>query len=354
MEQLSIEGEELITLRDGRTLAFVRGGNPVSKKVLIFLHGVFGVGENNPHMSKFYASLNVRSLTPTLPGWGRSSPFPAAAPLSAYAEDIRQLLDFALGGDKATHIIIIGGSYGSVWAYACAANNPPDQGMKIEPKEAICSLVTLGSLTPHRENPTYTENMTWMNWFTVSRPATYWPLSLIHSSMGKLIRSKVAGNLDGARGILRQILTGPKAMLPEERDKISEWTAQFGSTFEQWEDNMARNMSLSVLHTMDGWNRVPETLNSDWGFHLADIKVPLKADSDPAQLLSPTLTDIPAKLPPVVIVGCVRDHLSPITNQRFVASKIAGAQLIELPGNHISAVVSLRPLIAAVVAGIPE
>eukprot|EP01122_Echinamoeba_exundans_P013591 TRINITY_DN5960_c0_g1_i1.p1 TRINITY_DN5960_c0_g1~~TRINITY_DN5960_c0_g1_i1.p1 ORF type:complete len:354 (-),score=45.95 TRINITY_DN5960_c0_g1_i1:808-1869(-) len=353
MEQLSIRDEELLTLRDGRTMAFVRGGNPNSKKVLIFLHGVFGVGENNPHMSEFYSSLKVRSLTPTLPGWGRSSPFPPAAPLSAYAEDIRQLLDFVLPGQTATHIIIMGGSYGSVWAYACAANNPPDHTMRIEPADAICSLVTLGSLTPHRENPNYTENMSWMNWFSVSRPATWWPLSLIHPSVGKLIRSKVAGNLDGARAMLRQILTGPKAMLPEERQQITVWSAGFGSSFEQWEDNMARNMALSVLHTMDGYNRVPETLNADWGFKLSDIKIPKTAEGT-GELPRATLTEIPSKLPAVVIVGCVRDHLSPITNQRYIASQIPGAQLIELQGNHISAVVSLRPLIAAVVAGIPH
>lgn len=353
MEQLSIEKEELLNLRDGRTMAFVRGGDANSKKVLIFLHGVFGVGENNPHMSEFYASLKVRSLTPTLPGWGRSSSFPSGVPISAYAEDIRQLLDFVLSGEKATHIIIIGGSYGSVWAYACAANNPPDQTMKIEPQEAIASLVTLGSLTPHRENPNYTENMSWMNWFSVSRPATYWPLSLIHSSIGKVIKSKVAGNLESAKAMLRQILTGPTAMLPEEREQISKWAAGFGSTFDQWEENMARNMALSVMHTMDGYNRVPETLNSDWGFQLSDIKV-LKSGKSTAVLPNAVLTEIPAKLPPVVIVGCVRDHLSPITNQRYIASKIPGAQLIELQGNHISAVVSLRPLIAAVVAGISD
>ena len=64
--------------------------------------------------------------------------------------------------------------------------------------------------------------------------------------------------------------------------------------------------------------------------------------------------DIPPVLPPVVIAGALRDHLAPIAMQRYVASCIPGALLMELEGNHISAITSMLSMLKAMIAGIEQ
>jgi pimeloyl-ACP methyl ester carboxylesterase len=93
-EPLEVTGESVITLADGRALAFTQGGDLTSRRVFVALHGVFGVGQQSDSsgLLQLFASRGFRSVSPTLPGWGRSSPYPAGRPLCAYASDIRELL----------------------------------------------------------------------------------------------------------------------------------------------------------------------------------------------------------------------------------------------------------------------
>lgn len=342
---LVLPDEESILLPDGRLLSFTQCGDMTSSNVIIFFHGVFGVGvaEN----SNFYQKLGYRSICPSLPGWGTSSPWPRSLPLSAFASDISFLLNFVMGDVPLKTLVIGGGSYGTVWAYSVAANKPPDLMKKIEPRNCIKGLLILGGFSPFREHKGCTEQMTWLNWLTVSRPATYFPLRYLHPFAGLLISSKIKGNIDGSLVLLRQILTGPKAMTSEEKNDVEAWAQQNGSSFADWEYKMARNMSLSLLHTLEGYDFVPTLINADWGFKLEDIKIGMPS---PTQLAP--IHDVPAVLPSVVVVGAQRDHLSPLPLQRYVAEHIPGAQLIELPGNHISVVTNVTNLIAAVIAGI--
>lgn len=351
MAQLVLPNEHLLTLKDGRTLAWTQCGADakISRRVLVFLHGVFGVGDSTPQSGTFCKARGFVGLAPTLPGWGRSSPFPAGAPLSAYAADIQELIHHVLGGEAPTHVVAFGGSYGSIWAYSVAANSPPQIATRIEPASAVCGLIAMGAFSPFREHKEHTVDMSWMNWFSVSAASRSWFLRWIHPLFGKVISSKIAGNLQGSLDVLRSILTGPKAMTAEEKQTVTAWAEGFGLTFEDWERNMARNMSLSTLHTVEGFKGVPDMLNSDWGFQLAHIDVGQSKDG--AEL--PAIHKVPAVLPRVVVVGAKNDHLSPLVLQRYVAAHIPGAQLIELEGNHISAIVSLWDIIGGVVSGLP-
>ena len=257
----STSAQLTLTLRDGRTLAYARGGDLSSRKVFVGLHGVFGVGDASPYMSKFLANLGWRALGPTLPGWGTSSPFPPNTPVSAYATDLAELLAHELGG-PATHIIYFGGSYGSVWAYAAAANAPPAGFNRVEPASAIRGLMIMGGFSPFREHEHYTDGMSWMNYLTVGRPGLWYGLSWVHPLVGRIIQSKVK-TVEGARELLRMILTGPKAMTTEERDQMTAWALSHGTTFDEWEGGMAANMSASVRDTLAGYCEVPAVLNAD-------------------------------------------------------------------------------------------
>jgi hypothetical protein len=243
-------------------------------------------------------------------------------------------------------LVFFGGSYGSVWAFACAANAPPDAATRIEPASCIRGLLVMGSFSPFAEHAGHTEGMSWVNWLTVSWPGLWPPLSWIHPTVGRLIRWKVAGNVDASIGMLRKILTGPGAMTPQERAAMEQWCVANGTTFAAWERNMAKGMALSVLHTLDGYNSVPAILNSDWGFRLSDIHI---LQTVPAV---PVLHAVPAALPAVVVAGALRDHLAPLAMGRWVATQIPGAQMLELEGNHISAITELNSIIAAMLNGL--
>lgn len=255
-----------------------------------------------------------------------------------------------------THIFFFGGSYGSIWAYALAANQPPAGIRRIEPASAIRGLLILGGFSPYSDDDGYAaacQGMSFMNWITVGRPGKSIFLRWIHPMVGKAIQGKIlAGGQGAALGILRMILTGPKAMKPEERTAINAWTESLGTDFATWESGMARNVALSVRDCLDGYVASAPVINSDWGFKLSSIRIPGSLNSNLGALVLGGPADVPASLPPVVIGGCIRDHLAPIAMQRFVAGKIPGAQLIELEGNHISAITSLYPIVTAMIKGI--
>lgn len=55
-----------------------------------------------------------------------------------------------------------------------------------------------------------------------------------------------------------------------------------------------------------------------------------------------------------MIAGCRRDHLVPLGNMRYVAQRIPGAIMLELEGNHISAIIALHKMIRAIIAGLEQ
>lgn len=318
--------ESIFSLSDGRDVEYVVGGDIASSDVFVSLHGVFGVGDIAPELSLFFAQHSWRVVAPTLPGWGRSSAFPQHLTLSAYASDMAQLLSHCAQTDgPVRRVVFFGGSYGSVWAMACAANCPPQPLQKIT--VPICGLVVFGGFSPFREDVQHAQHMTWMNYLSVG-PWYYW-FSPLHWLMGRVFRRQVADNVDGALSLLRQILTGPSAMTPTERAELTEWAEKRGSSFEKFESRMAANMSRSVSRTLEGFDNVPTILNSDWGFRLSDIRISSGEGS-------------------IVILGAKRDHLAPIHMQRYLAANITGAQLIELDGNHISAITATDRVFASV------
>ena len=331
--------EEQIILDDGRVLEFVCGGDRNSSKIMIAIHGVFGVGALEQHISKFWYDLGWKCLCPTLPGWGKSSNFPKGKSVAEYSRDVQQLIT-KTALTPPTCVLVFGGSYGSIWAMACAANAP----------SYIKGLFILGGFSPFKEHYNYTEGMTWANWLTVGKPGQWWPLSLLHPMVGRLISWKAAGNVDGSLALLRSMLTGPGAMTEEEHQQIANWAITRGTSFAEWELGMARNMAASIQYSLDGYYDTPRIINSDWGFKLEDIHLAAPGKVD-AMCVSAE-KDIPHILAPVVIAGAVRDHLAPISMQRYVASRIPGAQMVELQGNHISGITLILPIFTAMVAGL--
>ena len=105
-----------ITLRDGRTLAYMDRGPRTGTPVLYF-HGFQGSRlERVPEIDAILRKLNVRMISPDRPGIGLSTPSHARTVVS-WASDVRQLTDQLLGENQP--FSILGFSAGATYALAC-------------------------------------------------------------------------------------------------------------------------------------------------------------------------------------------------------------------------------------------
>jgi pimeloyl-ACP methyl ester carboxylesterase len=105
----------LVTLPDGRTLAYLDGGDPDGYPV-IGLHGTPGCRLNRLPDDSVYARAGVRYITTDRAGFGQSSRHRGRL-VADEAADVRALAD-ALGLDRFS---VVGGSGGGPHALACAA-----------------------------------------------------------------------------------------------------------------------------------------------------------------------------------------------------------------------------------------
>lgn len=105
-----------ITLRDGRTLAYMDRG-PRTGTPILYFHGFQGSRlERVPNLDAILTALNVRLISPDRPGIGLSTPSHART-LVGWTGDVRQLTDQVLGPDQP--FSILGFSAGATYALAC-------------------------------------------------------------------------------------------------------------------------------------------------------------------------------------------------------------------------------------------
>jgi pimeloyl-ACP methyl ester carboxylesterase/1-acyl-sn-glycerol-3-phosphate acyltransferase len=105
-----------ISLRDGRTLAYMDRG-PRNGTPILYFHGFQGSRlERVPGLDAVLEKLNVRLISPDRPGIGLSTPSHARS-IVGWAADVRQLTDQVLGADEP--FSILGFSAGATYALAC-------------------------------------------------------------------------------------------------------------------------------------------------------------------------------------------------------------------------------------------
>jgi pimeloyl-ACP methyl ester carboxylesterase/1-acyl-sn-glycerol-3-phosphate acyltransferase len=105
-----------ITLRDGRTLAYMDRG-PRTGTPFFYFHGFQGSRlERVPGLDEMLQRLKIRLIAPDRPGIGLSTPAQARS-LVGWAADVRQLAERLLGPDGA--FSILGFSAGATYALAC-------------------------------------------------------------------------------------------------------------------------------------------------------------------------------------------------------------------------------------------
>lgn len=105
-----------ISLRDGRTLAYMDRG-PRNGTPILYFHGFQGSRlERVPGLDAILDKLNVRLIAPDRPGIGLSTPSHART-IVGWASDVRQLAEQLLGTDRPYSIL--GFSAGATYALAC-------------------------------------------------------------------------------------------------------------------------------------------------------------------------------------------------------------------------------------------
>ncbi|KAG0692103.1 Alpha/Beta hydrolase protein [Suillus ampliporus] len=271
--------ERLLPLRDGRTLAYTESGNLSSKTVILFMHGLFSIGDASQMESPVILSKNVRFVMPTLPGWGNTSPSPPSTPYrDCLASDMTALL-FHLYPDSNGNDIklyIAGTSYGTVSAQILRA--------------AVWRVVTF------RYHKGYAKSMTW-KYYIVAGPISYYmPFNLISHAI-KFLVVKHWSSIESVEATYRGLFD---KLDREERKAFEKW---FKSTSKSWE----------------GFMLMAPLLHSDWGFR-------------------PDALDEEHSRPRVLLTASKDDILSSMAYAHYLAANYKNARIKDIHGQHLSIV----------------
>ncbi|KAF7329902.1 AB hydrolase-1 domain-containing protein [Mycena kentingensis (nom. inval.)] len=239
--------EKHLPLPNGRTLAYETTGEPSSNLLVIFLHGVFGRGASPKRLQDILIKKKAHYITPTLPGWGNSSPRDTS---KAYhvglAEDMTALIEHLHPGATELKIYLAGGSYGTI----------PAQMLYGAPFTPV----------PAGQHQEYARSMTWGNYFSVGPPSQWVPWQLGQ----RLVAVALGQQFGGPKGVERaeKFIRGflfDKAP-PEEKEAFRLWRDKQGLEEGEFEREMALNIVKSIEKTTAGFVEVSDVAHSDWGF----------------------------------------------------------------------------------------
>lgn len=307
--------EKLLPLSNDRVLAYSECGDLSSKTVIIFFHGMFGIGSATP--SPVLVKHGVHYVAPTLPGWGNSSSLPPSTPfLLGLAHDISALLRHLHldADDKDVKLYISGGSFGTVPAqmlYGASYDNFP-YGRRI-------AGVMLGApLSPFRNHKEYSKLMP-ISTYVLLGMSPYVPFKLLPRMMKLAMQGKMQ-KLETTQAFMGETLFNK--MDEAELAAFKKWREDTGRAEGEFEKSMAENAMRSVAKTWDGFLEAPGILHSDWGFHPA------------------TLDEEHAK--PILIVSSQGDDMAPVNIAEWLAANYKNSRLKVVDGGHLAIVYHLE------------
>ncbi len=310
--------EDTLALPDGRTVSYSHVGPHDSQIVVLWLHGLFSVGDAS-HPSQPIRARNARYIAPTLPGWGDTSPL---APGTTFPEtvvaDTRAVLEHLYPAhDPATstmRIYVAGGSFGTCPAQVISGA-PYD---KFPFGRQIVAVMLLAPMSPPREDPDYNKSLKWQDWFSVGAPSRVVPFNLVLRAAKMAIQGKVK-DAAAAERLLRGMYFDN--MDAEEKARFAEWRERGGAAEGEFERRMSEGMVRSVSRTWDGFLGTADALHSDWGFRIGEL------DEDHERKL--------------VVVAVGRGDTSMFNMSRFLIQSYKRTKLVEYEGGHLSAAWSM-------------
>ncbi|KAG7451352.1 alpha/beta-hydrolase [Guyanagaster necrorhizus] len=306
--------EKYLTLSDGRRLAYADNGDPASSLVIVFYHGVFGVGRA-PRMSPALRELGVHFVAPTLPGWGKSDPRPKDLSYPAsLTSDFTTLINHLHPNDDNLRIYISGGSFGTVPAqilYGASFDAFP-LGRK------IVGCLLLAPFSPFKWDKGYTKGMTWQNYISVGPPSQLFPFRAIPRMLVAAISAQM-GTVERAEVLIRKILFDKTD--ERERKAFAKWREQNGIAEGQLEREFAENAKCSIAMWREGFLETSDDLHCDWGF------CPNQLDEEHSKR-------------PLLVVASTSDELGP-DMAKWLVGNYANAKLEWVQGGHIAALYEL-------------
>lgn len=267
-----------MTLRDGRTLAYMDRGPRTGTPVLYF-HGFQGSRlERIPGLDGLLTKLNIRMIVPDRPCIGLSTPQHART-IAGWAGDVRQLTERVLGPERP--FSILGFSAGATYALACG---------HLPGLRAICLVSGLG--LPHLIH----------NWRRFSREV--WRT---------LLSAKLANFRSGV--FLR--------IEKKHRERIFDhWESYFEDVRRGLSEDDQRILSRPEVVELFQANR-RESYSQGAGCLLQEVQA---FYSDPHIDLAHLATR------EVTIMHGTDDRVVPVAVARDLCRRIPGSRLIEVPG----------------------
>lgn len=315
---MSREEEKLLDLPGGRVLAYEEAGNPNSKTIVVFFHGVFGVG-SAVRPSPVLLKHDVHYITPTLPGWGNSTirADPDKTPYyAALAQDTTTLLEHLHPGCSTApegeyKLYVTGGSFGTVPAQMIF-----NASLEVFPpgKHTVACLL-LAPATPFKFHKEYAKDLTWDNYIAVGPPSRYIPWRLVQRLVSSAFRKKLK-TVEDAEKLVKSIIFDH--IKEDEKLMFAKWKKEKGLKEGELERDMAVNMFRSVGKCWDGFLEAGDVMHSDWGF---------------------TLEEMNRK--PVIIVTSKEDKMMPGAWAKWLATRYPDARLKETTGGHIASLWSI-------------
>lgn len=306
-----------LPLSDGRVLAYDEIGDKSSNILILFFHGVNGVGSATrlqPALKEFGAHY----VAPTLPGWGESSPTPKGI---TFVENLLTSVTELINHVKPNHgddlhLYVAGGSYGT--APAQIVYGAPLDAFPLGRYIRGCLL--LAPFSPFKHDKGYTTGMTTPNYISVGPPSQWLPF--LPRIIGKAIKSKLS-SIKSTEEFLNDFMFAHAS--DEEIAKFDKWCASEGRDRAQFVNEMARNSVASLANGTAGFNEVATVLHADWGFNPAALDKELY------------------KARPLHVVASTKDDLGPHM-ATWLQQNYPNAKLEWLEGGHVVPITELDRL----------
>ncbi|PSR22730.1 MAG: alpha/beta hydrolase [Sulfobacillus acidophilus] len=287
--------DEVLTLPDGRQLAYVCVGDPVGVPVVWHSGTPQGAGFP-PSIVKWVQQHPIWLIGYSRPGYGASTRKPGYRVVDAVADVL--VLCEALGiGRFAT----MGGSGGGPYALACAAKMP----------DRVHRAAVFSSLAPYPA-----DNL------------DYWAGMSPHNVQSMQM---ALADPDAFATFLREMWAGMSQMTPEDLMRSLD-----PSLLETHRDQIMEDAVWSMEHArhvlasgVEGWADDARALLHPWGFSLAEVAVP------------------------VTVVTGDADEMVPAAHAHWLAERLPQAQLRIYPqeGHVATAILHVPEILAELVAG---
>jgi len=320
--------EEKLILAGGRTLAYATSGNPSSTTVILYLHGVFTIGETS-RVSRVIASKDVHYICPTLPGWGITSPpLPSTSYVDCLTSDMTALLDHLYpDAERQIKLYVVGGSFGTVPAQMLYGA-PYD---KFPYGRSIAGVLLMGAISPFRYHKDYARHMNWSDYFRVGPIAQWFPFQGFLVNLVAFMMAKKVSTVENAEQFLRELIFDK--MDEAEKEEYAKWRAKEGIAEGETERRMASNIVRSVATSWEGFKLSASVLHLDWGFR-------------------PDILDKEHSRPLVTLVTTLGDRMTPEAWSRYLADTYQNTKLKTLHGGHLGVLYHLDDIWGEFLAGV--